>query len=128
MGGLVMNEMKLAACGIDCNECNLYKAEHDMKAAEALVEWFRSREWIGKDENAEAVMKNAPFCKGCWNKTDVHWCDKNCNLLTCCEEKLLNHCGECGDFPCEKYKKWTIDVDHHKSAMEYLLSLKQTNK
>lgn len=118
-----MNAMKIAACGIDCNECNLYKAEHDMKAAESLVEWFRNRGWIEKNENAEAVMKKAPFCKGCWDKTDVRWCT-DCDLLICCNERKLNHCGECIDFPCEQYKEWANNVEHHEKAKEYLLSLK----
>lgn len=67
-----MEKSKSAACGIDCNECGQYKItmEYDMKAAESLVEWFRSRGWIGENEGAEAIMKKAPLCRGCWNITD----------------------------------------------------------
>lgn len=129
-----MNKLRMAACGVDCNECGQYKVtmEHDLKAAESLVEWFRSQGWIGKNENAEAVMEKAPLCKGCWDKTDVFWhlsgsCG-DCGLRICCEERQLNHCGECGDFPCEEYKEWVDNLDHHQKAMEYLLSLKQTAK
>jgi len=120
-----MNKLKMAACGVDCNECAQYKvtSEHDLKAAELLVEWFRSQGWIGKNENAEAVMKKTPLCNGCWDKTGVCFC--GCpGLRTCCEERQLNHCGECGDFPCEKYKKWVDNLEHHEKAMEYLISLK----
>lgn len=124
-----MNRLKMAACGIDCNECGQYKVtlQHDMKAAESLVEWFRSRGWIGKDEGAEAVMKKAPLCNGCWDKTGVVFCSSNC-LHQCCEERKLNHCGECGDFPCKKYLEWVGNLEHHEKAMEHLLSLKQTHK
>ena len=47
-----MNKLKLAACGIDCNECGSYKVtmEHDIKAAEGLVTWYRGKGWIGKNE------------------------------------------------------------------------------
>jgi len=24
-----------------------------------------------------------------------------CKVKSCCEEKALNHCGECSDFPCD---------------------------
>jgi hypothetical protein len=113
----------MGACGIDCNECNLYKAEHDLKAAGALVEWFKRQGWIEKNEDAEAVMKKAPFCKGCWVKNDVCWCG-DCDLRICCEETQFNHCGECGNFPCEKYKRWINGLEHHEKAMEYLMSLK----
>jgi hypothetical protein len=123
LGGLFVSGLKMAACGLNCNKCNLCNAEHDLKAAESLVAWFKSRGWIEQNENAEAVMKKAPFCRGCWDKTDVRW-SPDCDLLLCCEEKKLNHCGECAEFPCEKYKEWAKDLDHHKKAMEYLLSLK----
>lgn len=112
-----MNKLKTAACGINCNECNLYNAGHDMKAAESLVEWFKGRGWIETNENAEAVKKMAPFCNGCWKKSDVQWCG-DCDLRMCCEKKELNNCGDCSDFPCEKYKEWANNVDHHKKAME----------
>lgn len=42
--------------------------------------------------------------------------------------KQINHCGDCHDFPCEPYKEWVDGLDHHKKAMEYLLSLKQTRE
>lgn len=124
-----MDNLKMAACGIDCNECELYKAEFDVKAAKALVEWFRDCGWIEQNDNAEAVMKKAPFCKGCWNKTGVHWSDGNCSLLVCCEEKQLNHCGECNDFPCKNYTEFANDgLENHKKAMEHLLSLRANHK
>jgi hypothetical protein len=124
-----MNKLKLAACGVDCGDCAQYKVtmEQDMKAAEALAPWFKSQGWIGEDENAEAVMKKAPLCRGCWDKTAVFWglsgsCGQ-CILRACCEEKQINHCGECGSFPCSAYMDWVADLDHHKKALEYLLSL-----
>jgi hypothetical protein len=128
-----MSKLKMAACGVDCIECGQYKVttEYDLKAAESLVEWFRSQGWIGKNENAEAVIKKAPLCKGCWDITDVFWhlsgsCG-NCGFRICCEEKQLNHCGECGEYPCEKYSGWVDIHETHKKAMEHLLSLKQTS-
>ena len=122
-----MNKLKIAACGVDCNECAQYKVtmEHDLEAAELLVEWFREQRWIEKDENAEAVIRKAPLCKGCWDKTGVVFC--GCpGLRACCEERQLHHCGKCGDFPCEKYIKWVDTLEHHEKAMEYLLSLRRT--
>ena len=128
-----MAKHKLAACGIDCNECGHYRlamememeTEHDLKSAEYLVEYFRDGGWIGENDGAEAVLKKVPLCRGCWDKTDIHThhCAK-CSLRTCCEERQLNHCGECGGFPCGKYIEFVGNLDHHKKAMEYLLSLK----
>jgi len=121
-----MNKITLAACGIDCNECGQYKvtAHHDIKAAQSLVAWFQSRGWIGENESAEAVMKKAPLCNGCRDKTGACFCG-SCNLRTCCEERQLSHCCECGDFPCDTYINWIGGLAHHKKAMEYLMPLKE---
>ena len=56
-----MNKLKLAACGVICNECATYNKGYNMKAAESLVEWQRERGWIEVNEGAEAVQKNPPF-------------------------------------------------------------------
>ena len=64
-----MAELRQAACGLDCNSCNLYLAAHDLRAAAALVDWFRARSWIGEHDGPEAVQAQAPFCMGCWDVT-----------------------------------------------------------
>ena len=125
-----MDELRIAACGIDCAECASYKVtiEHDLQAAELLVEWYKGQGWIGENEGAEAVMKKAPLCKGCWNTTDDCFFKCGCgnrDFRICCTEKQISHCGECSDFPCEHYKIFVGDLDHYKKAMEYLLSLRE---
>ena len=116
-----MCTLKMAACGLDCNACNLYKAAHDPDAAAALVDWFRSRGWIGEDEGVEAIQRQTPLCLGCWTQTGPCWCG-DCRLRTCCDENGRAHCGECDEFPCEVYRKWTVGQAHHQAAMEFLLS------
>jgi len=124
-----MNKLKMAACGIDCSECDSYKVtvEQDLKAAETLVEWYRSQSWIGENEGAEAVLKKVPLCKGCWNVTDDCFFKCGCGNIDfriCCKDRQINHCGECNDFPCEQYKKWVDWHESHKKAMERLIVLK----
>lgn len=122
-----MKRLKLAACGLHCTECSSYKVtmEHDREAAEELVGWYRSMGWIGKNEDAEAVMRKIPLCKGCWNTTEDCFFKSGCHpgrdFRICCTEKQLDHCGE---FPCDAYKEFVGNLDHHKKAMEYLLSLR----
>lgn len=119
---VAMNTLKLAACGVDCNECGLYNAGHDLKAAESCVEWFRGQGWIEADGNAEAVQNKSPFCTGCWGESG--WCGcGSIDFRKCCKQKEINLCGHCHDFPCEPYKEWVGGLDHHKQAMEYLLSI-----
>ena len=125
-----MGKMKLAACGVDCSACAQYKAtmEQDAEAAESLVGWFRSQGWIGIHEGAEAVMKKAPLCKGCWDITDDCFWSCGCGSVDfriCCKERNIDHCGACSAFPCESYQTWASWNDSHKKAMAYLLSLKE---
>ncbi|MCL2396676.1 MAG: DUF3795 domain-containing protein [Defluviitaleaceae bacterium] len=124
-----MEKLRLAACGIDCAECAQYKVtmKQDLAAAELLVDWFKSQGWIGEDEGAEAVMKKAPLCYGCWDITDDCFWQCGCGSIdfrVCCREKQINHCGECGDFPCEHYMKWVEMTPIHEKAMGRLLSLR----
>jgi len=120
-----MDKHKLAACGIDCNECGQYKVTHfqDSESAESLVPWFRSMGWIGENDGAEAVLKRTPLCKGCWS--DFVFCgnDRGC-FNSCCTEKKANNCGECVDFPCKKCTDFMTDgLEHHKIAMESLIPI-----
>ncbi len=39
-------------------------------------------------------------CKGCLDIKTPFW-GGECKVKTCCENNHLNHCGECGIFPCE---------------------------
>ncbi|MCL2773244.1 MAG: DUF3795 domain-containing protein [Oscillospiraceae bacterium] len=123
-----MDKHKLAACGIDCNECGHYMLamKHDLKSAEYLVEYFRDGGWIGKNDGAEAVLRKVPMCKGCWS--DFVTCNANdCLLRPCCVEKKINNCGECGDFPCKRCTDFMTDgLEHHKKAMEHLMSIHKT--
>ncbi|MBP3636543.1 MAG: DUF3795 domain-containing protein [Clostridia bacterium] len=118
--------MKQAACGLDCNACDLYKAKTDRRAAENLVPWFRQRGWISADEGAEAVMARVPFCEGCW-ETGVNWCG-NCHMRTCCQQKDLADCGKCDSFPCKAYVEWTVDTPHHIEAMNKLFAQRNQKK
>ena len=125
-----MTKLRLAPCGIDCNECASYKVtmEQDLNAAEFLVEWYKNMGWIGKDESAEAVLKKNPLCKGCWN-TAKEDCFFKCpcgsrDFRVCVTEKQINHCGECSDFPCEHYREFATGNKSHKKAMEHLTSLR----
>lgn len=112
--------LKIAACGIDCSRCNLYNAGRDITAAQALVEWLRLRGLIGADDGVQAVRAKAPLCMGCRAQDGECFCG-DCHLRACCDGKQLDHCGQCGDFPCVEYVEWTEGTEHHIKAMEYLM-------
>jgi len=125
----MMENLKLAACGIDCSECASYKVtmNQDLKAAESLVEWYKGQGWIGKNEGVEAIIKKTPLCKGCWNITEDCFWKCGCGSLDfriCCTEKQISHCGECSDFPCDHFKEWASWGESCQKAMDHLLSLR----
>lgn len=43
-------------------------------------------------------------CSGCCNIKEPFW--GSCPVKTCCEEKRLEHCGECSDFPCTQLNEF----------------------
>jgi hypothetical protein len=54
------------------------------------------------------TRKEAVNCKGCPNMEKPFW-GGECKVKTCCETKLLNHCGECTEFPCEMVAKMGVE-------------------
>ena len=44
--------------------------------------------------------KESVNCTGCLNMKIPFW-GGECEVKSCCEQKQLNHCGECPDFPCK---------------------------
>lgn len=43
-------------------------------------------------------------CKGCTNIDNPFW--GVCPVKSCCEEKTLQHCGECKEFPCTRLNEF----------------------
>ena len=50
-------------------------------------------------------------CKGCKaSGGTMFWGE--CNKAQCCIEKNLEHCGECGDMPCQMLQELFDDPEH----------------
>ena len=45
-------------------------------------------------------------CSGCCNIKEPFW--GSCPVKNCCEEKRLEHCGECSDFPCTQLNEFAF--------------------
>lgn len=48
----------------------------------------------------ECERKEKVGCRGCIRMERPFW-GGVCGVKKCCEDRKLNHCGECGDFPCQ---------------------------
>lgn len=49
---------------------------------------------------SECEGREEAKCTGCATMKKPFW-GGDCAVKTCCEGKELDHCGQCGEFPCE---------------------------
>lgn len=52
--------------------------------------------------------KEQVHCSGCIHMKKPFW-GGVCGVKKCCEERGLNHCGECVAFPCEMLSHMGVD-------------------
>ncbi len=90
-----MNYKQLTApCGRDCFNCPLYCAKND----ESLKNYFAEKYNMEKDKVG---------CDGCKNiEGKCHFLQKlgfseQCKIYKCINNKNLDFCYECKDFPCD---------------------------
>lgn len=66
---------------------------------------FQSRCGVCCDD---CQRKEAVHCSGCLNMAAPFW-GGACGVKSCCEEKTLDHCGICTDFPCDMLSNMGVD-------------------
>lgn len=47
-------------------------------------------------------------CRGCVSMEKPFW-GESCSVKACCEGRKLEHCGQCGAFPCEMLTQFAFD-------------------
>lgn len=111
------NEM-IAACGLDCGECGIFKATNDVERAQRIVDWF-------KKERDEEVKIEDIYCLSCRGDRTRHW-SPDCWILKCCvDQRGLDFCFECEDFPCEKLSEWAQESEDYGRALKQLEELRE---
>ena len=55
----------------------------------------------------ECDYKKKMNCKGCLEMDNPFWGE--CNVKKCCENKKLEHCGLCDEFPCNEIVSMSYD-------------------
>ena len=119
-GEKVMDEFKnnIAACGMDCDACPILRAANDRNYAEKLAEDWRKNGY----PKAEADWFK---CQGCHGPKSLVWTEY-CKIRKCCiEEKKLENCSSCKEFPCKLITKFENDGNsNHKFAVERLKNFK----
>lgn len=62
-------------------------------------------------------------CPGCLELEEGNWAG-DCDIKKCCEEKQLDHCGLCPDFPCDLLRNTAFDPDEGDDG-ERLITLRR---
>ena len=106
-----------AACGLNCAECDIFQAADDLEIAQRIVDWFSREQGIRlKPEDVR--------CEGCKGSREKHW-SPDCWILQCCvDDKALEFCCECEDFPCAKLDEWARGSKRYGDALERLKRMK----
>lgn len=92
----------IAAWGIDCEPCPIKRMRFDNDAADKVISWFHERKFLKQHEGLDEAIERKMYCCGCSGGRDTHW-SPDCEILKCCiDNKHLNNCSECDEFPCNK--------------------------
>lgn len=120
-----MNKKWLAACGLDCEACEIRLAPFDPDAAEVVTKWFRSQGWLADDEDIPELIEHKMLCTGCLGSRETHW-SPDCWILACCvDQHDLTNCSQCVEFPCDRLVAWSQE---DKSYQQALINLRQLNE
>ena len=110
----------IAACGLDCEACEIRRVPFDPQAAESVVAWFKRQGWLAEDEGVSQVLERSMYCTGCRGNRSLHW-SADCWILHCCvDERKLLHCSECELFACDRLVQWANQDEGYTAALARL--------
>jgi hypothetical protein len=91
----VKNEY-LSPCGMYCSVCSVRAAiqNNDQDLKKALASFFGT--------SPENIV-----CDGCMSEKTFQFA-KTCSIRACAQKKNLTGCHQCGDFPCNNIKNFSI--------------------
>ncbi len=120
----------IAACGLDCGGCSIRRLPFDEDAAAECIAWYRRMGWLTPDEGTAEAIERKMYCRGCKGDRSVHWSvnedgDVDCWILVCCvDEKGLEFCSECSEFPCDRLVEWSKGSADYRAAFDRLGALR----
>jgi hypothetical protein len=91
----------IAYCGLNCADCNAFKATQ-VKDAQRKTEL--ARKWT-EGLSVKFTLEDID-CDGCMSDRISGWCRKICKMRPCAEERKVKTCAHCEDYPCEKLKEF----------------------
>lgn len=106
-------DKKLAAvCGLFCPSCTFYIASmEDPERLKTLSERF------GRPQEQME-------CHGCRSDKLGIYCNIYCKMRKCAEEKGIDFCSECKDYPCSELKDFQSQMPHRIDLWKSLEEIK----
>ena len=89
-----------AVCGLFCPSCIIYIAQRESP---------EKRKQIAENFKIPPEMLK---CDGCRAETRFYYCEHNCKMVPCAQEKGVDFCGECDEYPCEIIKTFQAEMPH----------------
>lgn len=89
-------------CGLYCGACSVLVANETEQLTEAAGKW---------DMKPEELV-----CSGCKSGVDCVY-SQNCQLRKCAQDKQIEFCVECDDYPCQQLIDFRNDDRPHHSAV-----------
>jgi hypothetical protein len=92
----------LAPCGLYCGVCSIYIAHRDnnIKFKEKLFPIYKA--FVKKIDDIS--------CTGCLSSGIVFPVCRACAIKNCCEDKKIDGCHLCDEFPCKYIQNFPIAV------------------
>ncbi len=90
----------VSVCGLFCHACGVYYSTLE-----------------NNEENLKkiALRMNLPYekvrCTGCRTQTKMEFC-KDCFMIKCADERGVDFCGQCNEFPCDGFKEFQSKMPH----------------
>jgi hypothetical protein len=110
-------ERLIAACGLDCTDCDMRQATTNPELQRTIARWFKEKR--NRDVKPEEI--HCTWCKG---DRSGHW-SADCWILKCCVDgKGLHYCSECPQFPCPPLGEWSRQNDRYGRAYARLLAMR----
>ena len=101
---MVKTRDELTYCGLDCEDCNVYRATvfGEALSAETFKTW---QDDFKKYWKIELTSPEQLKCRGCrYEGEDDFYGFKLCPIRNCCKTRRLSSCGLCPEFKtCEQH-------------------------
>ena len=111
---IVINKELIAACGLYCGACGVYLATQDNDIDK--IKYYAA---------ALGQTYEETLCDGCGAGRKSLFCTKTCTFINCKQEKGVENCVDCHEFPCESLKDFKSKMPHRTEIYDSMKRLKE---